>query len=388
LSNSTEKKSLRVDFDKYVDNQTLYGLEELILNCNFGDPSYIREALAYSFFEKAGLPAGKFGFAEVFINSEYIGLYTIVENVDKQYLERNFLNSDGDFFKAKEGGPDLVYSGDDGNRYLDDLEMRQGDSASLDRLVEFIRILNSDVDQKYKDQLSEILNISETLDHFAIDFVISNMDSYIINGNNFFLYYDTRQKKYRILPWDLNESFGYFGSGGENSIWNVYDTTKGEYMEFAPSVSANSSLSSSSNQTRNRMNKPLFDQLYKMDEFKEYYLEKVEYYTRNILDSEEFMSQIDTMFALIKDSVLEEPEQSKEFTSETFLKSIEKDIAKSYSIVDIESSSDTSEVEERNVLNEMVEENTQNIATPITHGIKPFIQKRTKEILNQLENKQ
>src|SRR5436190_2578959 len=83
---------LKIDFDRFVDGQRFHGLATLNLHNNAFDHSKMREHLAYQVFREAGLPASRSSYAKVFLTipgkyeRKEIGLYSIVEEVDKDFL--------------------------------------------------------------------------------------------------------------------------------------------------------------------------------------------------------------------------------------------------------------------------------------------------------------
>ena len=42
----SDRYSLKLEFDHFISDQTCFGLDKLALNNNYGDPSYMREALS------------------------------------------------------------------------------------------------------------------------------------------------------------------------------------------------------------------------------------------------------------------------------------------------------------------------------------------------------
>ena len=82
------KRPLKIDFDKFGEQQ-FHGLTSLQLHAMPMDPAKGREVLAYSVFRAAGVPAPRTAFAEVTLtvpgkyDKEYLGLYAVVESVDK-----------------------------------------------------------------------------------------------------------------------------------------------------------------------------------------------------------------------------------------------------------------------------------------------------------------
>src|SRR5262245_38514611 len=89
------KRPLKVEFKRF-GGQQFHGLTSLQLHSMPLDPAKAREALAYSVFRAAGVPAPRTAFAEVTLtvpgkyDKEYLGLYTLVENVDRRFLADRF----------------------------------------------------------------------------------------------------------------------------------------------------------------------------------------------------------------------------------------------------------------------------------------------------------
>ncbi len=97
------KKSFKIDFDEYdEDNDELvfYDLKKLNLNNGFKDPTMLREKL---FLDFAGdfVAAPRAVHTKVYVNGEYYGLYTAVEQVDKTFVQNRFGDDeDGNLFKG------------------------------------------------------------------------------------------------------------------------------------------------------------------------------------------------------------------------------------------------------------------------------------------------
>src|SRR5439155_8468449 len=98
-SRSGVKPGLRVDFDRYVTEQTFLGLKSFILRNNTQDPSNLHERLSMHLFRRMNLPAPREAHTRLFVNNEYVGLYTIVESGDKAFLKRQFDEDEGYLFK-------------------------------------------------------------------------------------------------------------------------------------------------------------------------------------------------------------------------------------------------------------------------------------------------
>src|SRR5262245_38906475 len=89
------KPGLRIDFNQYEDNQQFLGLKSIALDNMAQDASMMKERLSMELFAKMGLPAPREVNTRLYVNDEYVGLYTIIESTDKDFLKRKFGDNDG-----------------------------------------------------------------------------------------------------------------------------------------------------------------------------------------------------------------------------------------------------------------------------------------------------
>ncbi len=97
---STEKPSLKLRFDEYVDGQEYDGLEHLTLNNSISDPALVRQCLGYWLVAAAGLPAPRCNFADVTANGDALGIYVNVEPPKRMMLRNVFGEDDGDLYEG------------------------------------------------------------------------------------------------------------------------------------------------------------------------------------------------------------------------------------------------------------------------------------------------
>ena len=93
--------SLKVDFNLFNKARNFRGLKKLNLNNGFSDPTLIRERLAYELFEQMGIPTPRSSFIDLWINDTRLGVYTMVEQIDKTFLRRHFPTDDGNIYKPE-----------------------------------------------------------------------------------------------------------------------------------------------------------------------------------------------------------------------------------------------------------------------------------------------
>jgi len=84
------KPGLRVDMDRYSTGQQFLGLKSFVLDNLSQDPSGIRETVAMRFFTRLGIPAPRETFCRLYVRGVYVGLYGLVESVDKTMMGRVF----------------------------------------------------------------------------------------------------------------------------------------------------------------------------------------------------------------------------------------------------------------------------------------------------------
>lgn len=95
----TDRFSFKLEFDQYVDGQTCYGLDKLILNNNYADATNMKEALIYDMFQYLDVDSALTNYAKISVNDEYCGVYLALEAVEDSFLLRNYGTADGELYK-------------------------------------------------------------------------------------------------------------------------------------------------------------------------------------------------------------------------------------------------------------------------------------------------
>ena len=98
---TTDRYSFKLEFDHYVDGQTCFGLDKLILNNNYADATNMKEALIYDMYQYLGADASLYNYAEISVNGEYWGVYLALEAVEDSFLLRNYGTQDGELYKPE-----------------------------------------------------------------------------------------------------------------------------------------------------------------------------------------------------------------------------------------------------------------------------------------------
>lgn len=92
------KNPLHISFDEFK-NQQYEGFKDIKLSNGYGDPSLIREVLAYEILGNY-MHCPRANFAQVYINGSYVGIYSSAENIDKKFCADHFNSNQGTFVKC------------------------------------------------------------------------------------------------------------------------------------------------------------------------------------------------------------------------------------------------------------------------------------------------
>lgn len=121
---TTNRYSFKLEFDYYVDGQTCFGLDKLILNNNYADATNMKEAVVYDMFAYLGADASLWNYADISVNGETWGVYLALEAVEDSFMLRNYGTSSGELYK-----PDSMNMGGAGG-------MKDMDSEELQKIAE------------------------------------------------------------------------------------------------------------------------------------------------------------------------------------------------------------------------------------------------------------
>ena len=97
----TSRYSLKVDLNFFNAARNLGGVKKLNFNNGFSDPTLIREFMSYELFRQMGVPAPRASFVDLWVNDMHMGVYTMVEQVDKSFLSQHFSDANGNLYKPE-----------------------------------------------------------------------------------------------------------------------------------------------------------------------------------------------------------------------------------------------------------------------------------------------
>lgn len=213
------KKPLNIAMDLANEDQKLYGYKTLNLLNGVNDPTLLSAAL-YSHFATAHFPAPKANLVRLVVNGEFWGIYSNVQQLNKEFLKENYDKSKGARWKVP-GSPQsragLEYFGEDKASYERLFEAKDASDKDWKKLIELCRILKETPTEELTETIKPLIDIDELLWFLAIDIGSVNSDGYWTRGSDYYIWLDDKNK-FHFYPYDMNEAFlaghGPGGPGG------------------------------------------------------------------------------------------------------------------------------------------------------------------------------
>lgn len=285
------KRSMKIDLNDHMKGRKLGGTTKLNLHSCVTDASYMNEVLAHRLFRDAGVPASRYSFAEVYLTvpglyeRTYVGLYSLVENVDGNFTRDYFGTQKGVVFKPVSSRL-MEYISEDWNDYAQSYDPKMPVLEEDARwIIDFCKLVSSADDKTFNAQVGNYLDLDEFARFMAITTWISTIDSILQMNQNFLVYLHPKTRQLQFLPWDLDHAFGQFGMGGtEDSRENL------------------SILHPWNGQ------KKFLERVYNVPEFKKLYLSYMKSFNESICKPERLSGQVDELAAVIRASVAKESE--------------------------------------------------------------------------------
>jgi len=227
-SRSGVKPGLRIDFDRFTTGQKFLGMKSFILRNNTQDATGMRERVSMAFFRRMGVPAVREAHTRLYVNNQYAGLFTIVESLDKDFLQRNLNENLGHLYEFQydvaavaAGGQPFVfqYLGPDAALYVPmpfKPETHEDDPQG-EVIAKMVQAIN-DTGAAWRASMAQYLDLPKFIRHLAVENFLGEEDGLTgdYGPNNFFIYRFLNTTRFMFLPWDKSETFW------ENANYSVF----------------------------------------------------------------------------------------------------------------------------------------------------------------------
>jgi len=214
------KLSFHVTFNHYTAGQTLLGLQAIILRNNAQDPSNMRERLSMLFFRNLGVVAQREAHTRLYVNDEYVGLYTIIEVYDTDFLQKNFNESTGRVYEYSFDNEAVLagqapfvfqYLGSNPALYVPSPfnPKTLKDDPQGEVIARFVQAVSDTGAPAWRDTVSAFLDLPRFIRHLAIENFLAEQDGMTgdYGPNNFYLYRFANTTTFLFLPWDKSNAF-------------------------------------------------------------------------------------------------------------------------------------------------------------------------------------
>ena len=224
----SSKPSLKIKFDEWDETNRFAGLKRATLNNMTGDPAMAREVIGYKLWHDAGLAVPRANFAQVYVvidgaPPEYYGMYTNLEAMDSEWIERNYEDDGGDLWEGND-------SSDFNRQGVGHFELVTG-PGDTQAMADARDVVQTHGDDFYADA-NEFIDVDQFLEFWAFSAAIGNRDGYPYHLNDFFVYHDPTEGKMNFSPWGMDESFDsatptywYYVGGDVAEQCMYYDAT-------------------------------------------------------------------------------------------------------------------------------------------------------------------
>jgi spore coat protein H len=213
------KKSFRFDLSELGAVTGTYG-KKLVLRAEYNDKSLLRNWLALRMFRaNTRIPASRSQLVHFRVNGRYYGVMHNVERVASRMLDDWGLATNGSLYEAD---PEGAFLNPGGNLTpvaprADYPHVYQHQAGTIDYtdLRAFIEETLALPDDMFAKAIEQELEVDDYIDYLAMMAAIQNLDHV---RKNFYLYRDPLQARgWRVLPWDLDLTFGHLWSE-ENDV--------------------------------------------------------------------------------------------------------------------------------------------------------------------------
>ena len=272
-----DKMQFQIDFNNIDPQGHFWGLKRLVFDAATFNRHMLRDRLALAVMRDAGIKAPCANNARLEINGEYYGLFTSIEKLDSEFLERNYEQPDGDLWKRA------------------NWEAKTNEETATKAHLDMLR---------FADTLQEVdanLDLMQALPVFAADAIIPNSDGPWAGGLNYYLYDNPETGKFELLPWDLDNTFERFDDPPDG----IYPVNPDPVVFEKP----------------NTWGRPWYDMALEDPEWFYYYIDSIDFILHEAYTVEEMHGRIDDYFAQTQEAALADP--NKPYPNSTYLNKVQ-----------------------------------------------------------------
>jgi len=197
--NIGDKVGMTLNFEVFEPNAPrFHGLKKLHLNNSVQDPTWMSELICGHMFRAAGVPAARAAHALVDLNGTKLGLYVLMESMDKDFLSLYFRTPRGNLY-GQSGGCEVT----------DNIERMGGEGP---RDWQDLHVLAAAVQEKDPIQrlqrVQERLDVDRFLSFMSLEVMLCHWDGYTFARHNYRVFYDMDARRSVFFPHDMDQMIG------------------------------------------------------------------------------------------------------------------------------------------------------------------------------------
>ena len=238
------------------------------------------------------MPASESNFANVYVNDTLLGLYSNVEAVNNEFIEKHFTSEDNVLVKGNPKTVDLY--GENSNLSqtpgTDSLAYTSLYSIQSDygwaALYNFIDVLNN-----HEADIDKVLNVDQFLWLNALNYTLINFDSYVGYAQNYYLYQD-QAGRFNPIIWDLNMSLGSFRLTDASVYFDGFSIEQAKTLDPLSHYNEFSVFP-----------RPLLRNLFNTSRYRKMYLAHIRTIVKENISNQAYLNSAETLHQLIDESV-------------------------------------------------------------------------------------
>ncbi|MEV4414749.1 CotH kinase family protein [Catellatospora sp. NPDC049609] len=202
-----------MSFDEFADGRRYQGHSEIAVRVSGmgGGATVLNEAVALTVLDAAGQPAQRYAYAGFQVNGRPVKARLLVEHPDEGFADRL---GDGVLYKALSTGQ-FTYQGEDPTAYEDDFkQVNNKGGHDLKPVIDLVRWVGEASDAEFAAHLADRVDVASFAAYAAAQNLLLNFDDMAGPGKNYYLWYDLRTKRFRVISWDHNLTFGGSATSG------------------------------------------------------------------------------------------------------------------------------------------------------------------------------
>ena len=133
------------------------------------------------------------------MNGEYLGVYSHVESVRKDFLKRHFTKASGNLYEGQISDFTEKASG----TFEGKTNENKNDRSDLLKAIKALAV----PDDQLLDAVGKVLDLDGFYRYWAMECLIGFNDGYTGNQNNFFIYNDPGSGRFKFIPWGADGVF-------------------------------------------------------------------------------------------------------------------------------------------------------------------------------------